>query len=254
MKTPAAPRPASRSQTDVVVQEVKQMILGGALVPGRKLPIEADLAATLGVSRSSLREGVRALAAMGILETRQGDGTYVTSLDPSILLAPMGFLVDLQQDGQIGHISAVRRVLEMEAASRAALCATDQQLELAAAAVSSVAEVSENPTSNEDHQRILDADIAFHRVIAEASKNPALAALIEALSSRTVQTRLWRSISEQGATAHTQRQHVAILSAVTDRDPDRARLMMGVHLTEVEQFAAAHPGSASADLGSIEAV
>ena len=70
------------SQTDVVVEGIKQMLLDGRFVPGERLPIEADLAVLLGVSRGSLREGVRALSAMGVLETRQGSGTYVTGLDP----------------------------------------------------------------------------------------------------------------------------------------------------------------------------
>ena len=85
------------SQTDVVVYRIKKMILDGELAPGDKLPIEKDLAPRLGVSRSSLREGVRALSIMGVLETRQGAGMFVTALDASLLLAPMGFVVDLQQ-------------------------------------------------------------------------------------------------------------------------------------------------------------
>ena len=72
------------------------MITTGRLRPGSRLPVEKDLAVELGVSRGSLREGVRALALMGVLETRQGDGTYVTALDPSSLLAPLSVLVDLQ--------------------------------------------------------------------------------------------------------------------------------------------------------------
>src|SRR5689334_4268474 len=79
------------SQTDVVVYGIKKMILDGELSPGDQLPIEKDLAPRLGVSRGSLREGVRALSIMGVLETRRGAGMFVTSLDASLLLAPMGF-------------------------------------------------------------------------------------------------------------------------------------------------------------------
>ena len=75
------------SQTDVVVHGIKQMILDGELAPGDQLPIEKDLGPRLGVSLSSLREGVRALSMMGVLESRQGAGTFVTQLDPSMLLA-----------------------------------------------------------------------------------------------------------------------------------------------------------------------
>src|SRR5690606_28107285 len=87
------------SRTVEVVDGIKRMILDGELGPGDRLPVEKDLAEALGVSRGSLREGVRALSILGIVDTRQGDGTYVTSLDPGRLLSPMGFVVDLQGDG-----------------------------------------------------------------------------------------------------------------------------------------------------------
>ena len=64
------------SQTDVVVESIRQMLIDGRLRPGDRLPVEKDLAAAFGVSRNPLREGVRALSMMGVLETRQGDGTY----------------------------------------------------------------------------------------------------------------------------------------------------------------------------------
>ncbi|MEO7016755.1 MAG: FadR/GntR family transcriptional regulator [Leifsonia sp.] len=240
----AAPKDAekvtTRSQTEVVVQDIKAMILRGELGPGARLPIESELAVALGVSRSSLREGVRALAVMGVLETRQGDGTYVTSLQPSLLMSPMEFIVDLQQGNQVEHISAVRRVLEVEAAGRAALHISRAQLDEAEQVLDSMAELIAR-SGGQDHKNIMDADIAFHRLIAKASQNPALEALIEALSSRTVRTRMWRSISEGGATSNTERQHAAILQAVASGDPDRARLMMSIHLLGVEEFAATHP-------------
>jgi len=231
---------SARSQTDVVVQDIKAMILRGELHPGSRLPVESELATSLGVSRSSLREGVRALAVMGVLETRQGDGTYVTSLEPSLLMAPVGFVVDLQKGSQVEHISAVRRVLEVEAAGRAALHISEEQVREAEQILDSMGELIEQ-SGGEDHENIMESDIAFHRVIAKASQNPALEALIEALSSRTVRTRMWRSISVRGATANTQQQHAAILRAIASGDPDRARLMMSFHLFGVEEFAAAHP-------------
>src|SRR3982751_4426671 len=120
--------PAGLSQTDVVVQSIKAMITRGELVAGSRLPIEKDLAVSLGVSRGSLREGVRALAIMGVLETRQGDGTYVTSLDSNLLIAPMGFMVDLQTRADSADLQSVRRVLEAEAAARAAVRITDDEL------------------------------------------------------------------------------------------------------------------------------
>jgi len=108
------------SLTDQVVDGVKRMILTGELRPGDRLPVEKDLAAALGVSRGSLREGVRALAVLGVLDVRQGAGTYVTSLDPRVLFHPVGFAVDLQEDELARPFHEVRRVLEVEAAALAA--------------------------------------------------------------------------------------------------------------------------------------
>ena len=77
------------ARTADVVAAIKDMILAGELGAGDRLPTEKDLGARLGVSRGPLREGVSALAAMGVLDTRQGDGTYVTSLEPGLLMAPL---------------------------------------------------------------------------------------------------------------------------------------------------------------------
>lgn len=222
------------SRTDEVVDGIKRMILDGTLHPGDRLPVEKELAAELGVSRGSLREGVRALSILGVLDTRQGDGTYVTSLEPGRLLAPMGFVVDLHGDSGAGSFHAVRRVLETEAAGLAALHADDAALAQARATLDEAAEVLR--TEPLDHERLLETDIAFHRTVAGAAGNPVLAALVETLASRTVRERLWRGISEEDAVSRTHAEHEAVLAALVAHDPDRARLRMGVHLLGVEDF------------------
>ncbi|HAM28153.1 FadR/GntR family transcriptional regulator [Lacisediminihabitans sp.] len=221
------------SQTDVVLQGVKRMITSGQLGPGSRLPIEKDLAVSLGVSRGSLREGVRALCIMGVLETRQGDGTYVTSLDSKLLLAPMGFMVDLQTPEHRHDLHGVRRVLESEAASRAALYISDEQLAKAAETLAAVEPLvlAEKIT---DHEAIMEADVAFHRIVAEAADNAALAALIDALANRTMRARIWLGLHRQGQVLTAHREHLAILHALEARQPDRARLLMGHHLLVVE--------------------
>ncbi|KGM08789.1 FadR/GntR family transcriptional regulator, partial [Cellulomonas carbonis] len=108
------------SRTDRVVDGITRMILDGELRAGDRLPVEKDLAAALDVSRGSLREGVRALEALGVLEARQGAGTYVTSLDPSLLVGPLGMVVELQAAGHALPVHEVRRTLETEAAGLAA--------------------------------------------------------------------------------------------------------------------------------------
>jgi DNA-binding FadR family transcriptional regulator len=222
------------SQTDIVVESIRQMIVDGRLRPGDRLPVEKDLAAALGVSRNPLREGVRALSMMGVLETRQGDGTYVTALDSSMLLAPMGFVVDLHHASGAHHLHVVRRVLETEAAGLAA-----QQI-----AAESLAAADELLRHNEaelaleqpNHETVIENDITFHRIIAEAAGNPVLAALIDALGGRTMRDRLRRSISQPGADETAHREHLSILAALTTQDSDRARTRMAAHLFTVEDY------------------
>src|SRR3954466_3565354 len=182
---------SARSQTDVVIESVKDMLTRGELRPGSRLPVEKDLAAQLGVSRGSLREGVRALATLGVLETRQGDGTYVTALDPRTLLSPLGFLADLQQPAHAADLLAVRRVLEAESVSLAAVRLTDEQLTELDAVLAVVDGILESDPDT-DPEAFLHPDTEFHRMIARASGNPPLAALIETLVGRTFRARLWR--------------------------------------------------------------
>lgn len=235
---------AAPSQTEVVVQGIKSMIISGRLVPGSRLPVEKDLAAMLSVSRGSLREGVRALAVMGILDTRQGAGTYVTSLGPELMLAPMTFLVDVQDDAGAGELQSVRRVLETEAAGLAAIRITAAQLEEAQKILVG-AEALIDAEGGTDHEAFLEIDVRFHRVVAEASGNKTLQALVEATSSRTMRARMWRAITEGGAERAAQTEHLAILAALRSGDPDAARIRMANHLLGVEDFVARHSVTAT---------
>ena len=219
-----------RSQTDVVIEGIKGMLTNGDLRPGSRLPVEKDLATMLGVSRGSLREGVRALATLGVLETRQGDGTYVTALDPRTLLSPLGFLADLL---------AVRRVLENESVALAATRLTDEQLAELDGILRTVDGILESEPDM-DLEAFIHADTEFHRLIARASGNPPLAAIIDTLVGRTFRARLWRAISHRGSVRETQAEHRAILDELMRHDPERARIRMAVHLLGVEQFSANH--------------
>jgi DNA-binding FadR family transcriptional regulator len=228
------PRTPGISQTDVVVQSIRQMIIDGRLRPGDRLPVEKDLATALGVSRNPLREGVRALSMMGVLETRQGDGTYVTKLDPSMLLAPMGFVVDLHDGSGTHHLHAVRRILETEAAALAAKQIGSAELDAAAELLRH--NESELTLTEPNHETVIENDILFHRIIAEAASNPVLTALIDALGGRTMRDRLRRSITQPGADETAHREHLSILAALTAHDPDRARTRMAAHLFTVEDY------------------
>jgi len=221
------------SQTDVVLQGIRAMVIGGQLSAGSQLPVESELCQALGVSRGSLREGVRALCIMGVLETRRGAGTFVSSLDSRLLLAPMAFLVDLQTAEQRDNLLAVRRVLESEAAGRAALTITPERLAEASAALEGV---RTHVFSHQlvDYEMIMDASAVFHRVVAQASESPALSALVEALSDRAVTARSAIGVHDMKQARRTFERHASILDALKQRDPDRARLLMSLHLLDVQ--------------------
>src|SRR5690348_596939 len=104
------------------------MIVSGELRPGDRLPREADLAQRLGLSRNSLREAVRALALIRVLDVRQGDGTYVTSLEPGLLLDALTFVVDFHRDDTVLQFLEVRRILEPAATAMAAQRMTEEQI------------------------------------------------------------------------------------------------------------------------------
>lgn len=227
------------SRTDEVVDGIRKMILDGRLTAGSRLPVEKDLAIELGVSRGSLREGVRALSILGVLETRQGDGTYVTSLDPGVLLGSVGFVVDLNGAGSAESFHAVRRLLETEAAGLAARHIDQAGLDAAEAALAEAGELIRSDPNN--HERLMECDIAFHRAIALGCREPVLAALIEALASKTLRGRLWRALTEEGADSRTHGEHLAVLSALRARDPDRARIRMAAHLLGVQEFVDSAP-------------
>jgi DNA-binding FadR family transcriptional regulator len=231
------------SQTDVVVSEIKRMIVDGDLAPNAQLPIEKELADNLGVSRSSLREGVRALSLLGVLETRQGAGTFVTGLDPSLLLSQLSFVVDLQHAENAVHLHSVRRVLETEAAAEAALLITDAEVEtLREVLVEFERALSADPI---DHRQVLELDIRFHSLVAAASRNPILEALIEGFSGRTAGGRLRRAINEDGVESLTLVEHRAIADALEGHSPDRARVRMANHLLFVEDYLRTKPAQAT---------
>ncbi|NUP58311.1 MAG: FadR family transcriptional regulator [Pseudarthrobacter sp.] len=227
------------SQTDVVITGVKRMLSSRRLRPGDRLPVEKDLAAELQVSRGSLREGVRALSTMGILETRRGAGTFVTRLEPVALLSAMEFWVGLQEGERANQVHTVRRALETEAAAAAAASITGQQLAEAARILERAgAAIHATPI---DHDEAMQCDMEFHRLIAESSCNHVLSALIETVSTKTIRGRMWRSLHDNEGLLATHGEHLGILEALKRHDADRARTRMANHLYAVEDYLTAIP-------------
>jgi DNA-binding FadR family transcriptional regulator len=217
------------SLTDDAIRKIKEMIIQGRLRPGDRLPREADLALDLGISRGSLREAVRALSLVRILDVRQGDGTYVTSLQPAVLMEVLEFIVDFHQDGSVLHLFEVRRALESAAAERAATLMSDRDAEDLLALVDGLGD------SPQVEALVLN-DIEFHHKIAVASGNPVLCSLIDSLSNRTQRARVWRGMTQQDAVIQTMGEHRGIAKAIINRDPGLARARTAVHIAGVEEW------------------
>ena len=215
--------------TDQAIAKIKDLIVSGEFAADSKLPKEKVLADQLGLSRNSLREAVRALTLIGVLEPRVGDGTYVTSLEPELLLTGMAFVSDLVSGDTLLELHQVRRILEPVATGMAATQLTEDSYD-------ALEDCLERMDAAETTQAFIAADEEFHRIIVTASGNSTLASLIQHLSGGTLRARLWRSATEQGAIETTKKRHWDIYEALRDHDAERASAADLIHLSEGEQW------------------
>ncbi|MFZ3416771.1 FadR/GntR family transcriptional regulator [Arthrobacter sp. 3Tela_A] len=213
--------------TDEAITKIKAMLISGELKAGDRIPPEKDLSERLGLSRSSLREAVKALELARVLDVRRGDGTYVTSLEPAILMETMSFVVDLHQERAAAELLEVRRILEPGSASLAARRITEDAATELKACVAAV----EEDSSVED---LIAHDLAFHALVAKASGNAYLHGLLEGLSAGTLRGHIWTGLMQDRAVSATLAEHAAIAAAIAARDPDLARALMTVHVSGVE--------------------
>jgi GntR family transcriptional repressor for pyruvate dehydrogenase complex len=215
--------------TDEAIDKIKGMITSGELGPGDRLPKEADLAERLGLSRNSLREAVKALSMIRVLDVRQGDGTYVTSLEPNLLLDALSFVVDFHRDDTVLQFLEVRRILEPAATALATERMTD-------ADVTKLQAVLDELGAEPPIEALVANDLEFHRLIASGSGNTVLCSLIDGLSGPTTRARIWRGLTQEGAAVRTREQHQAILDAIASRQPDLARSWASIHVAGVEEW------------------
>ena len=212
----------SWAATDQAVDYLRRKIEAGVLTPGQRLPPERDLARDIGVSRPSIRAALRSLAAMGVLETRHGSGSYITDGPPRLNSEPLALLAAMHGVTRDQLVEA-RRVLETSAAGLAAQQATPEQIATIAD------EVSGMFASVDDARLFRVHDVRFHQTLARASGNPVLAALVEMVSTVTF-SRGRRSAAREQDLRETADQHRSIYLAVRAHNPERARREMEAHL------------------------
>ncbi|HKB10400.1 MAG TPA: FadR/GntR family transcriptional regulator [Vicinamibacterales bacterium] len=223
-----------------VVAHVRTLIERGALRPGDRLPAERDLASRIGVSRPTVRAGLHALAAMGVVQSRRGSGTFIPDGPPALASEPLSFLAALHGFSRDDMYEA-RRVLEIGAAGLAAERATSDQLAALADEVASLFALMHEP------QAFLVHDVSFHRGVAASSGNPILAALIEMVSALYYERR--RKTAERAVPRDRRaaaEAHRRIYQAIRGRDADAARRAMHDHLVEASRFQAEEAGAVAA--------
>jgi GntR family transcriptional regulator, transcriptional repressor for pyruvate dehydrogenase complex len=203
------------------VAHIQELVQNGDLAPGERLPSERELARTLGVSRSTLREAIRALVVMNILVSRHGDGTYVSSLEPALLSAPFTFALDTRPALR-EHLFEARRALETACARLAAERISDEELE----------ELDGLAATASEPDELIDRDVELHTAIARATRNPILLALMGSIGTLALESRR-ASAPLPGQAARSRRDHRGIIAALRRHDPDAAAEAMDRHLTSV---------------------
>lgn len=215
-------RPGSTSEE--VISQLREMIHRGELRPGDRLPPERDLAKILGVSRPTLRAGIRSLAAVGVLQSRQGAGTFVVKSDgpPALDSSPLRLMASLH-----GFTSAemfeARQSLEMAVAGLAADRATSDHM------ASLSEEIAGMFASLDDPEQFLVHDMRFHQTVAAASGNRILTSLMNMVATILFDVRR-KTVKHATDLKESAEMHRQVYRAIRERNPEAARIAMRDHL------------------------
>jgi GntR family transcriptional repressor for pyruvate dehydrogenase complex len=214
--------------TDKALAGLRRMIASGTLGPGEKFPPEPELCDRLGVSRSSLREAARSLAALGVIESRHGSGTYVSALDPAEIISRFSLSVELIPLEGVLQLLEVRRVLESHATASAA---ARQDPELAAM----LGDILDRLEATTDAAEIQALDAEFHDAICRAGGNPTVTALTSVIRGRGGHYRIFEPGNDfQAIKQASDGGHRAILAAIALRDPAAATTAASAHIAQTE--------------------
>jgi GntR family transcriptional repressor for pyruvate dehydrogenase complex len=212
---------------DQIAARLIALITERQLKAGDRLPPERELAVTMGVSRSSLREALRALAMLGVADMRHGDGTYLTALDPEALMHPVGLVLALS-DGGLEELFEARKLVEPGLAALAAERISDADAaELCHCAQST-------PAALEDNEAFIWADIELHARIARAASNAVLSTLLDSIAGMGLASRR-RTGHLPGVRQQSAIDHQEIAAAIAAHDAGAAQAAMLRHLENVER-------------------
>jgi GntR family transcriptional repressor for pyruvate dehydrogenase complex len=207
--------------SEAAMKEIQRLIIGGEWKQGSKLPSENELAKMMGVSRVTIRSALQKLSSVGLIESRQGEGTFVSTLDGGHYVNMLIPLTMLEEENQ-KSVMEFRRIIETEQAALAAKRATEEDIR----------KLTENYEQmmqlDCSSQEFCDMDIEFHLLIAEASKNPLLIKTTNILQGIVTENIIYytRQTNQNLAGPY----HKEIMDAIAAHDPNAARNAMKRHL------------------------
>ena len=220
-------RPQEREGVaQAVVNRILDLVRIGNLRAGDRLPSERELIDILDISRPTLREALRALSMLGVIESRHGGGAFVTDLEARTLLAPLDFFLSLSE-ANLADAFESRRIVEAEIVRMAAAKATAADLDDLHAMIAAHEKVADDPVGF----RILDS--RFHLKLSEAGGNVVLERIAYGLYNMGLDIRR-RATQDRAVISQSTADHKRIVAAIAARDPDKAAAEMGVHLDHIE--------------------
>lgn len=218
-----------------IVQQVEDSIHKGALKSGDQLPPERELAHQFGVSRTAVREAVKALHEKGLVEAYPGRGTFITDGTSYSVRQSLDRMLKIGQAEGAGYLAEVREILEPEIAALAATRADEEDL------ASMREQVAIMDRARKDPEAFIEADLDFHLALAEAAANPLILSLIDSIVGVLREQRM-RIFHVEGGPDRGQYHHKRILEAVERRDALGAREAMKAHLRQVREDSQHAPG------------
>ncbi len=217
-----------------IVNQIEQHIVSGKLKVGDQLPSEYELAEQFGVSRTAVREAIKALREKRLVEVRPGKGTFITNGAPETIRYSLGLIMRFGAANASSHLVEVREILEPEIAALAATRITEEGI----SAMQKAVETMDHALDNVD--LFVEADLDFHLALAEATQNPIIPILMDSIIDLLREQRKRIGLTS-GGLERGQFHHKRILEAVIQRDPRAARQAMRKHLLQVRQDSALSP-------------
>ena len=215
-----------------IVEQIEESISKGALKEGDQLPAERELAQQFGVSRTAVREAVKALREKGFVEAYPGRGTFITSATPRSIRQTLDRMIRWGPQEGTAHLVEVREILEPEIAALAASRADEDTVTEMREAAAVMDQAKEDP------EAYIEADLDFHLALAEGAANPLILSLIDSIVAVLREQRMSIFMVE-GGPERGQYHHKKILEAIEHRDPQGARDAMRAHLRQVREDARA---------------